>query len=553
MSRSPVGADDEGEEYLSAWRATNSLLRQQYSWSGNERNCALLSAGGRYADASAALGLDLDDDGRAAARIDWDWDGDLDLLVTNRTGPRLRLLRNESENQSGFLALRLRDHGMNHDAIGARVELRLSGPEGPLLVRGARAGEGFLAQQSAWIHFGLGGLRPHALTVRWPDGTREAFEGVGEGGRFMLQRGFGRAAPWALETAAAGLDPGAADPRSPSSRARIVLAAPVPIPRLPVTTVDGREAGVLGVPRAGQSVGGAPTLVCLWAQWCAPCRLELKDVTENFDAFRGAGLQALALNADQGTDRERAQAFLDEIEWPGLAAFATPEAVDILDVLRGAILDLETRLPLPATFLLDGETRVVAMYFGGVSAEQVLEDTALFDLAPGERRVAAGGFPGRWIAAAPPAADLNYFEGRFRARGLEAAAREYLLARIQIVQGPQLSAEVIRGRKLALSGEFEQAADAFRAGIAADAKDFEAHSGLGIALHNLRRFAEAAEAYAAALELRQNHADTWFNYGLVSLANGNRSEADRAARELVRLNSPLLPDLERAFVSYDDR
>ena len=553
MSRSPVAADDEGLEYLAAWRATNSLLRQQYSWSGNERNCALLSAGGRHADASAALGLNLDDDGRAAARIDWDWDGDLDLLVTNRTGPRLRLLRNESENQNGLLALRLRDQGMNHDAIGARVELRLSGPEGPLLVRGARAGEGFLAQQSAWIHFGLGGSRPHALTVRWPDGTREAFEGVGEGGRFVLERGSGRAAPWALETAAAGLVAGGAAPRRPSSQARIVLAAPVPIPRLPVTTVDGREAGVLGVPSAGERVGGVPTLVCVWAQWCAPCRLELKDVTENVEAFREAGLLALALNADQDTDRERAQAFLEEIEWPGLAAFATPEAVDVLDVFRGALLDLETRLPLPATFLLDGETRVVAMYFGGVSAEQVLKDTALFDLAPAERRVAAGGFPGRWIAAEPPAADLNYFERRFRARGLEAAAREYMLGRIHIVQGPQLSAEVIRGRKLALEGEFEQAADAFRAGIAADANDFEAHSGLGIALHNLRRFAAAAEAYAAALELRQNHADTWFNYGLVSLATGNRSEADRAARELVRLNSPKLRDLERAIMSYDDR
>ncbi|NIP94492.1 MAG: hypothetical protein GWO24_14035, partial [Akkermansiaceae bacterium] len=65
------------------------------SFSGHEKNCCFLNTGGgRFADVSAAVGLAFDDDGRAVSVCDWDFDGRQDLWVTNRTAPRVRLLRN---------------------------------------------------------------------------------------------------------------------------------------------------------------------------------------------------------------------------------------------------------------------------------------------------------------------------------------------------------------------------------------------------------------------------------------------------------------------------
>ena len=69
--------------------------------------------------------MDFPDDGRAISVTDWDNDGDLDLWITNRTAPRLRLMRNDTKEVNSFISLRLRGNGktVNKDAIGARVEI----------------------------------------------------------------------------------------------------------------------------------------------------------------------------------------------------------------------------------------------------------------------------------------------------------------------------------------------------------------------------------------------------------------------------------------------
>ena len=139
------------------------MIFQGRSFSGRERNCCFLNtlanpaARGRFANISATSGLDFADDGRAVAVVDWDHDGDLDLWISNRNAPRLRLLRNDAQSGNHFLAVRLVGNGetTSRDAIGARLELTLDGAD-TRLIKTLRAGEGFLAQSSKWIHFGLG-------------------------------------------------------------------------------------------------------------------------------------------------------------------------------------------------------------------------------------------------------------------------------------------------------------------------------------------------------------------------------------------------------------
>ena len=88
------------------------LLREGRSFSGRERNCAFMNCDGQaFANISAVSGLNYDDDGRALAVSDWDQDGDLDLWFLNRTGPRLRLMINQSDQRSSqsnkFVAFQL--------------------------------------------------------------------------------------------------------------------------------------------------------------------------------------------------------------------------------------------------------------------------------------------------------------------------------------------------------------------------------------------------------------------------------------------------------------
>ena len=151
MPRAPSSPVDRSlEPYLESLRALHERLDEGLSFSGNERNCAFLNpgrAGGPFANVSAVSGLDFPDDGRGVALFDLEGDGDLDVAISNRTAPRLRLMRNELPAGDRFVALYLEGDGAgtNRDAVGARVELETT--DGTLR-RSVRAGEGFLSQSS---------------------------------------------------------------------------------------------------------------------------------------------------------------------------------------------------------------------------------------------------------------------------------------------------------------------------------------------------------------------------------------------------------------------
>jgi Flp pilus assembly protein TadD len=210
-------------EYRAAWAAAFDLAHRGHAWDGFERNTFFLNCGaGRFVDASAATGLNFIDDGRSFAVFDYDGDGDADLIIRNRTGPQVRLLRNEIGHRNPSLAVRLTATQGNRDAIGARVEVET--PQGRR-VRFLNCGSGFLAQHSKELIFGLGGGKDsrsgghlHAsipnptsaeegtprlpsldkegpgvvrvnVRVRWPSGSVGEFEGLAAGRRYYLVEG----------------------------------------------------------------------------------------------------------------------------------------------------------------------------------------------------------------------------------------------------------------------------------------------------------------------------------------------------------------------------
>ena len=125
---------------------------------------------------------------RAAAFGDVDGDGALDILVVNRDGSA-HLLRNRAGAAGNWIAFRVVD-GHGRDALGAELTLALGARR---LLRRVRSAYSYCAASDPTVHVGLGAARRVGdVSVRWVDGTREAFGDFEAGQRVELVRGAGR-------------------------------------------------------------------------------------------------------------------------------------------------------------------------------------------------------------------------------------------------------------------------------------------------------------------------------------------------------------------------
>jgi len=86
------------------------------------------------------------------------------------------VLHNELPDAGHWLRVRLVGKGGNTGAIGAVVVLTAGGGAQRRLVQ---SGTGYLSQDDARLHFGLGAAaRAEAIVVTWPDGSETRREGV---------------------------------------------------------------------------------------------------------------------------------------------------------------------------------------------------------------------------------------------------------------------------------------------------------------------------------------------------------------------------------------
>ena len=421
MSRSPDNARAAGEAislYRQTWAALRELIGQGWSFSGHERNCAFLNLpGGRFANISSSSGLDLIDDGRALATCDWDYDGQIDFWVSNRTAPRVRFLHNVSDGAASgaFVGLKMRGVTCNGDAIGARVEVQVKGERRPH-IRTVRAGDGFLAQSSKWLHFGLGkATEIERVLVRWPGGAAEEFSGVEAGAHYQLTQATGVAQLRAR--------PKRPLPETASEMPAAASSAPAPTPAATRTWIMGR----VPMPKSEYTGGEGPRLLNLWSRTCSACLAELAEWTEHQAGIRRAGLDIVALSIDHlgGDSSAEDPRFLDAIGFPFTRGRATTELVNAMEIVHRTYVEWQQPLPVPASFLLDAKGRVAAIYKGRVPLDTLLEDVSLLKADLLKQRERAVPYPGRW-ASTPFAPNPNRVAATFERAGQEEQAMAYL-------------------------------------------------------------------------------------------------------------------------------
>lgn len=125
---------------------------------------------GRYDDISRDAGQVLNDRtvARGACFADYDNDGKMDAFLVN-LGDRGKLVHNISQNTGHWAGIKLVGAKSNRDGIGAKVEI-FAGTHRELQER--VAGSGYLSQNDARLHFGLGKATViDKIEIRWPSGA----------------------------------------------------------------------------------------------------------------------------------------------------------------------------------------------------------------------------------------------------------------------------------------------------------------------------------------------------------------------------------------------
>jgi Tfp pilus assembly protein PilF/thiol-disulfide isomerase/thioredoxin len=511
LAGTPSGG--QAESYVRAWQATTELLRLGHNWSGHEANvCFLNTHSPRFVDVSSVSGFDSLDDARGVAVADWDRDGDLDLWLTSRTSPRVTFLQNQASAENQFVAVRLRGVTCNRDAIGARIEVHRGPDPSDAIIQTLRAGEGYLAQSSKTVHFGLGrDPRIEKVVVRWPGGESEEFKGVTAGGCFELVQGEGNARKVDRQQPPGGLAIGARPPAPQSgASARIKAARRLPLPPLEGTSATGERW------RLDESLRG-PRLILLWAPWCQPCLVELGELAENASRWQAAGLTIVPVNVDSAqpdsaTPPADSAEVLVRLGFKESAALATPELLDRLDIAQRVLTNKPFPPPIPSSFLLDRAGRLVCVYKGPVGIDQLLDDVEDLDATTADPRDAALPFPGRWYTQPFPP-DLLAIPKRLMQVGQPQAALAYLEdiaakpdgdgAEFVRLFANDLAATYIQlARLFSTEEKFEHALAALEAAVKHQQESWDAHFGLAAIYGRLGRQREAAQQYRVLLQLR---------------------------------------------------
>jgi type IV pilus biogenesis/stability protein PilW len=536
VSQSPL-EETPTSRFEDGWRAINRLIRAHGSWSGRERHVYLRNDGaGHFDHVAGSVGLDLEQDGRAFAVADFDQDGDPDLVVKARTGPQVRVLRNDFRERHAAVAIRLVGTTSNGDAIGARVMVETD--EGRF-TRELQAGSGFLSQHSKELLFGLG--RSGAIrevSIVWPSGVRETLTGVPLNHRIRVEEGRGafEATPFRER----------AEAPTPILGAVIAEAEPGPAPgatwlyeRHPAP--DFTLPDLAGNEHRLSRYRGQPLVLNFWVASCPPCRQQLRAFEQGVGKLGAAGAALLTVAAAGPEERAKVRE-VARAQGVGLTVLLSHEEVlATYNILHRHLFDRNEDMPLPTTLLLDARGEIYRIYRGAAGLDQVLADLKRLEADPAARLALALPFPGQFHTPLPA---RNHFQLgiAFADRGLETPAIAAFERTVE--QNPRFAQAHYNLGTLYLSrGDASAARLALERALEVKPDYPEVHNNLGSLLANQGDLAEAIAEFEAALRSRPDYPDALNNLGRAHLQSGRRSEALRLFERALELE-PQLPEAQ---------
>lgn len=129
------------------------------------------------------------------------------------------------------------------------------------------------------------------------------------------------------------------------------------------TFPDFNEKDLEGKPLSIERFKGKVVLVDFWAVWCGPCIAELPHVLSAYKKHHADGFEIIGISLDQ--DRDKLDAFLQE------KGMTWPQYFDGQGWQNKLAQEYGIN-SIPATFLLDGEGKIIAKDLRGDALEQAV-------------------------------------------------------------------------------------------------------------------------------------------------------------------------------------
>ncbi|MHB8502262.1 MAG: FG-GAP-like repeat-containing protein [Candidatus Acidiferrales bacterium] len=492
VANSP-SSQTQSENYELGWNAINELIRSDASWNGYERNDFFANNhDGTFSDVSGITGLDFPDDSRSFVLADLDHDGRLEIVLKNRNAPQLRILHNSMKRLGNSMAFRLRGTKSNRDAIGAAITIEA---EGHRQTKYLQAGSGFLSQHTKELFFGIGKTPGNVrASIRWPSGLTQVFEHLPANHRIEIEEGSTEfaAKPFTAEPAAYARASELQKPEALPSSVETWLIEPLSAPDFSLPDLTGKL-------RELQSCRGGFVLLNFWKTAAPACLEQLRVLQKHHSSLASSGLRILGINVDDPGDAATVQSFAIKEGVPFPILLGSQEFAGIYNIIYRYLFDRRRDLPLPTSFLVNGDSKIVKVYQGPVSPERLAEDL----------RSAPGTATALMRRALP-------FEGTLYQDEFQRNDFTFGVAMFQ-------------------RGYLNQAAASFQQVIAAKPQEPEAYYNLGTLYLRKNSLAEARRYLEQTLKLRPDYAEAWNNLGMIAGQEGQADEAIRDFQECLKL------------------